>query len=261
MSPYVHEDYRDWLRAFFAQKKARSGLKSQLAQSLGIKTSYLSQVLSNSAHFTAEQALIAGRFFGFTEDETEYFVCCVQKERTQDESLRQFLSSRIQKMRSADSRTTREQLTSLELQLFSQSLPMQAIYEFLKIHKNLPEIQIFAEFQFERSQISIALENLERLNLIERSQNNVRLSRLLDTQFSAPQSGKLRACRDFSTDQLSQHNSGARYSSELVAYNGESVQKDVQKIIAENWAALGGVRPQMVLVNIDLIPVVLASQS
>jgi len=93
--------YRDYLLSKLGAEGSRSGSRKELAAAIEVHTTHVSQVLKGKAEFSQEQAEAINSFFGHTEDEGEYFLLLLLKDRAGSAKLKARYNSKIQKMRDA----------------------------------------------------------------------------------------------------------------------------------------------------------------
>lgn len=92
-------DYRAYLTSKIGPEGTRSGGRKELAAAISVHTTYVSQVLKGKAEFSLEQAEAINTFYGHTDDEGEYFILLLLKERAGVPKLKKRFEGRIQKMR------------------------------------------------------------------------------------------------------------------------------------------------------------------
>jgi uncharacterized protein (TIGR02147 family) len=97
-SIFDFDNYKLYLQSKLGAKSARRGLKSALANALACQPTYISQVMNNDAHFSAEQASDLNEFFGHSQDESHFFILLVQKERAGKRALKKYYQDQIQEM-------------------------------------------------------------------------------------------------------------------------------------------------------------------
>jgi uncharacterized protein (TIGR02147 family) len=85
---FQHQDYRQYLRNRLGGGKARTGEKKRASEALGVHTTLISQVLGEQCGLSLEQADRMNDFLGHSDDEAEYFLNLVQKDRAGTVSLR-----------------------------------------------------------------------------------------------------------------------------------------------------------------------------
>ena len=94
---FQHLDYKIYLNAWLAsQPGGGHGLRGKMAQELGCKTAFISQVLNGPTHLSLESAEKLNRFLGHGKDESVYFVLLVQHARAGSEGLRKLVHSQMQ---------------------------------------------------------------------------------------------------------------------------------------------------------------------
>lgn len=101
MQVWEFQNYRDYLVSKLGPEGSRSGARKELAAAIQVHTTYVSQVLKGKAEFSLEQAESINTFFSHTEDEGEYFISLVLKDRAGSAKLKSRFESKIQKMREA----------------------------------------------------------------------------------------------------------------------------------------------------------------
>lgn len=83
--------YKAFLKAVIrAQANKGRGQGRRLAEYLNVAPIAISQVLVGDRHFTTDQAMKIGEFYGFDEATTEYLIYSVSFERADTEKLREF---------------------------------------------------------------------------------------------------------------------------------------------------------------------------
>lgn len=92
-------DYKAYLSSWI-EKRPNSGwgARSGMAQAIGCQTAYLSRILNADANLSLEQAETLSEFLQHTEDEAEYFLLLVGRERSGTPALKARFERKIQKM-------------------------------------------------------------------------------------------------------------------------------------------------------------------
>ena len=81
----------------YTEKQAHSwGVKSKLAKAINCQSAYLSQIMSDRAELSLEQALKACQFFEFSEEEEKFFLLLVQKDRAGTVDLKKHFINQIE---------------------------------------------------------------------------------------------------------------------------------------------------------------------
>lgn len=94
MKLFQCRDYREFIRIQLQKNKGR-GYHGLCAKAAGCKSSYLSQVLSGSAHLTPDHASGLCYFWGLSDLESEYFMSLVDYGRAGTPLLKQRLARRM----------------------------------------------------------------------------------------------------------------------------------------------------------------------
>ncbi|MGE0631818.1 MAG: TIGR02147 family protein [Pseudobdellovibrionaceae bacterium] len=97
-SIYDYKDYRLFLISRLGDKGARLGRKGKLAEKMRVQPAYLSLVLKGKADLSLEQADLAAEFFGFSADETHFFILLVQRTRAGSKKLKDYFSQQIEEI-------------------------------------------------------------------------------------------------------------------------------------------------------------------
>ena len=257
MSPYVNEDYRDVLRAFFSTKKARSGIKSHFSEALSIKTSYLSQVLSDTAHLTPEQIFLACRYFDWDEQETEYMLLCAQKDKCKDPGLKSFYLTQLRKLKvqAGHSKSEIFQASEATSQAYYRSWLIPAVHKWVVNSGPIEKEDLLSSFEESRSLVGEAIETLLQLGLLQTHQGSVTASNIEVAYPDNPSLVEryLKDCRRFALKKTTTNNKGQL--TRLLNSQGLSASA-LENIIQENFKAVqSSASSDLFLLNIDLIPV------
>lgn len=92
-------EYRSYLLEKLGADGSRTGLRKQLAAAIPVHTTFVSQVLKGRAEFSLEQAESINSFLEHTDDEGEYFILLLLKERSENLKLRARFDRKIKAMR------------------------------------------------------------------------------------------------------------------------------------------------------------------
>lgn len=91
--------YRDYLTEKLGPEGSRTGLRKKLAEAIPVHTTFVSQVLKGRTEFSLEQAEAVNSFFEHTDDEGEYFILLILKDRSTNEKLKKRFEKKMQMMR------------------------------------------------------------------------------------------------------------------------------------------------------------------
>lgn len=95
---YDFLDYKEFLRRKLPTTGSQRGIRAKLAQSLGFHAAFISQVLQGEGHFSMEHSLGIGKFLDLSQDEINFFMLLVQRERAASDDLRKFYEAEIAKV-------------------------------------------------------------------------------------------------------------------------------------------------------------------
>lgn len=98
LSIFAYNSYHTYLCDRLGSLGSRNGKRRDFAQKLGIHASYISLVLKGTSHLSLEQAVDANVFFGHSNEEGEFFVLLVSRDRAGTNLLRKHFQEQIDKM-------------------------------------------------------------------------------------------------------------------------------------------------------------------
>jgi len=98
-SVFEFDSYVAFLRSRLQKTGPSRGLRSKLAEHLGVKGSFVSQVLGGKLNLSLEQAIQVAEFLSLKEVETEFFLLLVNEARAGSKRLQDFYAGRIAKIR------------------------------------------------------------------------------------------------------------------------------------------------------------------
>lgn len=179
MQVWEFHTYRDYLVSRLGPEGSRSGARKEMAAAIQVHTTYVSQVLKGKAEFSLEQAEAINTFFGHTEDEGEYFISLLLKDRAGSPKLKARFENKIQRMR--DARLNISQRLNVENAITEkdrEKFYSSAIYGATHVLCSLPQfgnIESLAEaLQLSRQRVAEIVEFLLRIGVLKRE--NDRLS-------------------------------------------------------------------------------------
>lgn len=92
-------EYKPYLIAQLGGAHTRTGLRKELAEHIPVHTTFVSQVLKGKADFSLEQAEAINEFLEHTDDEAEYFILLLMKDRAGTRPLKVRFERKIKVMR------------------------------------------------------------------------------------------------------------------------------------------------------------------
>ena len=88
-------DYRPYLVEKLGVEGSRTGLRKKLAEAIGVHTTFVSQVLKEKGDFSLEQGEAVNSFLSHTQDEGEYFLLLLMKDRAGTRELKKRFQDKI----------------------------------------------------------------------------------------------------------------------------------------------------------------------
>jgi uncharacterized protein (TIGR02147 family) len=139
---YEYSDYRAYLIDALGGARKRTGQRSQLAQHLGCQTSFISRVLSGDAQLSLEQAFLANSFFDHNDQESDFFLLLLQRDRAGSSQLKLYFQTKIENILNARQKLANRMQGAQELSDATRNKYYSA-WHFLAIHMAVanPELQ------------------------------------------------------------------------------------------------------------------------
>lgn len=93
------QGYRQIINEYlgFKEKRRPRGAIRKLADHLRCHTTFIAQALSGRANFSLEQGFEIGNYFGFSEEEKNFFLLLLMRDRAGTTKLRDYWQQRIEK--------------------------------------------------------------------------------------------------------------------------------------------------------------------
>lgn len=178
MQIWEFHNYRDYLVFKLGPEGRRSGSRKEMAAAIVVHTTYVSQVLKGKAEFSLEQAEAINTFFDHTEDEGEYFISLLLKDRAGSPKLKSRFENKIQRMRDARINISKRlnvdhAITEKDREKFYSS----ALYGATHVLCSLPQfgsIETLAEaLQLSRKRVAEIVEFLLRIGVLKRENDRL----------------------------------------------------------------------------------------
>jgi hypothetical protein len=93
------EDYKEIIRLHLKRSGQNKGAHSLAAKAMRCHTSFLSQVLHGSMHITPDHAAALCEHWQLGEQESEYFLNLVMRDRAGTNALRSYHTSKLRSIR------------------------------------------------------------------------------------------------------------------------------------------------------------------
>lgn len=169
---FTHRDYKSFLKESLVSKKQKNGAFSlrALARMTKIQPSLLSNILNGDRELTEEGALKVAQGLGLDSAETEYFILLVQYSRAKSPELKETIRNRIQAKNPV---LDKEHDLSLDHFRIISDWHHMAILRALEIPGAENTSKRLAEkLRIDPLEVGLALERLERLELVARVKKN-----------------------------------------------------------------------------------------
>jgi len=166
MLVFNHKNYRSFLKAVIQVRRERNSSYSlrALARDLGFAVSTTSEILSGRKNMSLARACQVSERLKLNTKEQEYFCLLVQMEQTKDPQLKNTFIQKINGL------TPGNKVSDLQVDCFKLISDWYhfAIFESLEIVPRLKSAaEIAKRLKLKKVDVELALERLERLDLIE----------------------------------------------------------------------------------------------
>lgn len=169
---YKHNHYRDVIQYHIEGNASVKGYKSTLAKAGGFHPSYLSQILSGQSDITLDQGAGLCEFFGFDDEESNYFFILILHARASHGTLKRILTARLESIK--DRRAVRKwgDFVNSELDLLNtikvaSHWEYSAVWAALDLPLNGTPESIAAFLRITKADVENALAALEEMKLVE----------------------------------------------------------------------------------------------
>jgi uncharacterized protein (TIGR02147 family) len=176
-SVFAFDDYRAYLRKRIESEETSRGLITRMANAAQCQRSHLSRVISGTLHLTPDQALGLTRHWNFNDDETDYFLTLVDRDRAGSPALRARLGNRLQASRRKQEDLTKR-LKRMEVIPTGIDSTYYSAWYWSAIHilVSIPEFQtieaISRRLALPDLMVKNCLEALEQQGLVKNSGKN-----------------------------------------------------------------------------------------
>lgn len=166
------KDYRAYLRHTFDEAGKRSGAKKKAAAALEVHTTFISQVLGEQCSLSPEQADRMNAHLGHSEDEADYFLTLVLRDRAGSPSLRRRYDKQLLQIRERSQQVHRKlEKTSLVLEenqrQFYSTYLHSAIHVLVSIEKYNSVEALSSALGLPRSRIHEAVHFMLSIGVIQ----------------------------------------------------------------------------------------------
>ena len=171
MNVFEYTSYRNYLKIRLGDGQ-RLGLKKQAAEALRVHTTLISQILSEKCEISLEQAEDMNRFLGHTEDEGDYFISLVLKDRAGTSALKKRLErqaklQREKRLKLSERMKGRDQISEDDKERFYSTYLHGAVHVMSSIPGFQTRAALAKAFGATASQIAEAVDFLLRLGVLK----------------------------------------------------------------------------------------------
>lgn len=100
MTVFEAKTHLSYLKHWISNQPRKGyGLKSQLAQEIGTQTGFVTQVFQGMGNFSPEQGILIAHWMGMNEEEAQYFLLLLQKDRAGTRTLKDHFESQMSNIR------------------------------------------------------------------------------------------------------------------------------------------------------------------
>jgi len=92
-------DYKNLMREKIKENQHVRGYQTSLAKGAGCQRSFISQCINSHIHITPDHAAGLGKFWGFDEDESEYFLELVNYARSGSKQLKSIIKRKLGRLK------------------------------------------------------------------------------------------------------------------------------------------------------------------
>ncbi len=177
MNIYEYRDYKNYLEDYIKNLPySGRGFKARIAKELRIHTAYVSQVLNKDANFTLEQTIELSSILNLTNNEEEYLLLLVQKQRAGSKNLEQYFNRQIDAFINVQKELknrleTKDEIDKLDQQTYYSSWHYLAVHALVSTDKFHTPKDIANRLKISTSKAKEIIEFLLKAGIIEKSNN------------------------------------------------------------------------------------------
>lgn len=172
-SVYESKDYKQFIRAALESPRFGRGARTKLASFLGVQLSFISLVLAGDLDFAPEHGMKIAQFFELNEEETEYLILMIQRDRAGSPDLKKFTQNLLNKITQARSeiqnrvkKSDRKKLSTDQLMEYYGAWFHTAVHMVLRNPEKRDPDVIAETLMVSRKDVKKSLETLEKLGFI-----------------------------------------------------------------------------------------------
>lgn len=164
---FNYKDYKSYLKYRIYDQAAPRGIVTRMAEAAGCQRTYLSQVLTREVHLLPEHGLGLCEFWGFLENETDFFMLLLQKDRAGTMKLKNHIDKKLKEITKNEANLKERYKDTKELSEENKAIYYSNwIYSAVHILTSIEEFQSIEKLA---SRLEIAVSSVEKvLNILER---------------------------------------------------------------------------------------------
>lgn len=181
LSVFEYQDYKKFILQWMERAPNQGrGLRKLLAEAIQCQTPFITHVLAGDYQFSLEQAEASARWMGLSDNETEFFVLLVVRQRAGTKSLENLINKQISQRREAETVLKKRLKISEKMSAIDQ-MTYYSNWHFAAIHMAclIPQLQTIEAlqryFNLSLPQIVSTLEFLTEHGLIEEHRSRFRV--------------------------------------------------------------------------------------
>jgi len=172
-SIYNYTSYTAYLKDKVKAEKPAWGAWGRLAKAAGCQPTYLSQALKSKCNLTQDQILGIAVYWNLSNDETDFFMLLLELERAGTRSLKNYLKSKIDKIRS-DQEDIAKRLSKPRVELGEKETLYYSSWYWSALHiiVTIPKFQtasaIAQKLMLPQDLVTYSLEVLEKHGIVRK---------------------------------------------------------------------------------------------
>ena len=177
-SVFDYVDYREFVADRLTVTGSTRGYRSRLAETLGVQSAFISQVLNKKLHFGLEQAMTVARFLNLSDQETDYFLLLVHKGRAGSVDLEEYYTKKLRQIKKQREEIkgriqTTTSISEADQTRYFSSWIYAAIHVLLTVPKYQNVQSLANRLQIPRESVEAYLNFLTKIVLAEKKQNKI----------------------------------------------------------------------------------------
>lgn len=182
-SIYEYKSYKKFILDWIDKTpNSGRGQRKLIAEAIGCQNPFITHVLSGDYHFSAEQAESCARYMGLNDEDSEFFILLVLKERSGTKSLENLFGKQIS-LRCEQHSVLKTRLNIKENMTLEDQMIYYSSWHYAAIHMAImiPDLQnvnnLARYFKIPLNRILLILQFLTDCKLIEKKGPNFKITK------------------------------------------------------------------------------------